>query len=153
MYLAVIAGAVLAACGTDELAELREATSGFQSPEAAVAAGWDLVEGLDNCFDNPGVGGMGIHYINVEMLDGEIDPMLPESFVYMAGPDGELQLGAVEYIVPLDQWSGDQLPSALGQPFHLVEELGVLVLHAWIFEDNPAGTFQDWNPNVSCPAS
>jgi hypothetical protein len=23
-------------------------------------------------------------------------------------------------------------------------------LHAWIWKDNPAGTFEMWNPNVHC---
>lgn len=28
---------------------------------------------------------------------------------------------------------------------------GVYVLHAWIFEHNPAGMFEDWNPRVAYP--
>jgi hypothetical protein len=23
-------------------------------------------------------------------------------------------------------------------------------LHAWIWQNNPAGMFEDWNPTVSC---
>jgi hypothetical protein len=29
----------------------------------------------------------------------------------------------------------------------------VYVLHAWIFEHNPAGMFEDWNPRVVCPTT
>ena len=63
-----------------------------------MTAGWDLVEGLDHCFNNPGVGDMGIHYINVDLLDTTLNPLAPEAMVYQHGPDGELDewVGAVE---------------------------------------------------------
>jgi hypothetical protein len=38
----------------------------------------------------------------------------------------------------------------LGHHLHLNPGLGVYVLHAWIFKNNPAGIFEDWNPNVTC---
>ena len=68
------------------------------------------------------------------------------------GPNG-LQLGAVEYIVPAEPWDAenDELPQLMGQHFHLNENLGVYVLHAWIWMNNSAGIFEDWNPAVSCP--
>jgi hypothetical protein len=139
--------------GQSDLAALRRATAQFHRPEAAQAAGYDLVPGLDHCFDNPGVGGMGIHYINVDLLDLALDPLRPEAMVYVPGPQGQLQLGAVEYIVPAEAWDAenDELPTVLGQHLHLNEALGVYVLHAWVWRNNPAGIFEDWNPNVSCP--
>ena len=33
----------------------------------------------------------------------------------------------------------------------IAEQLGVYILHAWIWKNNPAGMFEDWNPKVSCP--
>jgi hypothetical protein len=140
--------------GQAELAEVRAATASFQQPATAQAAGWDLVTGLDHCFDNPGAGAMGYHYINVNLLDATVDVLQPEAMVYAPGPNGQLQLGAVEYIVPVDAWaaSGNPgLPSALGREFHLNPALGVYVLHAWIWRHNTAGMFEDWNPQVSCP--
>jgi hypothetical protein len=112
------------------------------------------VPGLDYCFNKPGVGAMGFHYINVGLLDLELDPVQPEAMVYAPGPDGLLQLGAVEYIVPADLWDAagnTEPPSLLGRHFHLNSALGVYVLHAWIWKHNPAGMFEDWNPEVSCP--
>src|SRR5512145_1631846 len=82
----------------DDLAELRSATAQFHRPEAAQAAGYDLVPGLDHCFNNPGVGGMGYHYINVDVLDTTVELSRPEAMIYTPSPSG-LQLGAVEYIV------------------------------------------------------
>lgn len=133
-----------------ELDDLREAVGDFQDPAAAEAAGWVLVDGLDHCFDNPGVGGMGFHYINVDLLDLELDPLMPEAMVYYLNADDELVLGAVEWIVPAEPWDAenDELPQVMGRHLHLNEALGVYVMHAWAFLDNPAGTFEDWNPNI-----
>jgi hypothetical protein len=141
--------------GNDELAKVRKATAQFHRTEVAQAAGWDLVPGLDHCFNNPGVGAMGYHYINTALLDTTIDVLQPEAMVYAPGPNGPLQLAAVEYIVPAEAWDAlgtNEPPSALGQHFHLNPTLGVYVLHAWIFKHNPSGMFEDWNPNVVCPA-
>jgi hypothetical protein len=138
------------------LAQLLRVTAQFHEIESAQAAGWDLVEGLDHCFNNPGVGAMGMHYINVALLDTTLDPISPEAMVYQHGPDGELApgVGAVEWIVPVDAWETEgheELPEVMGRHLHLNEKLGVYVLHAWIGFENPAGTFEDWNPDVSCP--
>jgi hypothetical protein len=140
------------AFSASDLAKVREATAQFHRPEVAQAAGYDLVEGLDYCFNNPGTGGMGFHYINTDLLDTNIELLRPEAMVYTPSPNG-LQLGAVEYIVPAAAWDADndELPELLGQHFHLNARLGVYVLHAWIWKNNAAGIFEDWNPVVSCP--
>ncbi len=154
---ALVAGgaAVAVARAGDDLAPVRRATAGFHRTEAAQAAGYDLVEGLDYCFESEGVGGMGFHYINAG-IDLTVDPLQPEAMVYAPGPDGQLQLGAVEYIVPQADWDAagnTEPPSVLGQSFHLNDDLDVYVLHAWIWRNNPSGTFADYNPEVSCPGS
>lgn len=140
------------AFSASDLAKVRAATAQFHRPQAAQDAGYDLVEGLDYCFNNPGTGGMGFHYINTDLLDTNIELLRPEAMVYTPSPDG-LQLGAVEYIIPAALWDAeyDELPELLGQHFHLNERLGVYVLHAWIWKNNAAGIFEDWNPVVSCP--
>jgi len=148
---------ILALGATDEteLAQLRAATAEFHRPEAAQAAGYDLVPGLDHCFDRPGIGGMGYHYINVSILDTTVELSRPEAMVYTPGPDGILQLGAVEYIVPAVAWDAEGYthpPVLFGRFFHLNQALGVYVLHAWAWKNNPSGMFDDWNPNVSCPS-
>ncbi|MCI0394872.1 MAG: hypothetical protein L0332_36420 [Chloroflexi bacterium] len=145
---------IVSATGQSELAQVRAATAQFHQTEAAEAAGYGLVDGLDHCFDNPGVGGMGYHYINTNILDLTVDTQQPEAMVYAPGPNGQLQLAAVEYIVPAADWDAagnSNPPAALGESFHLNEALGVYVLHAWIWRPNSAGMFEDWNPDVSCP--
>ncbi|MCI0579064.1 MAG: hypothetical protein L0331_23050 [Chloroflexi bacterium] len=142
------------AAGQAELAKVRKATARFHRIEAAQAAGYDLRPDLDHCFDNPGVGGMGYHYINTDILDLTLNALRPEAVVYTPGRNGQLRLGAVEYIVPAAEWDAaghTEPPAVLGHHLHLNEKLGVYVLHAWIWRHNPAGVFEDWNPNVSCP--
>jgi hypothetical protein len=143
----------LVSAGQGEWGKVRAANSRYRDPAAAMAAGYTLIEGLDHCFDNPGVGGMGIHYIRAESLDLAVDPRQPEAIVYMPQANGRLKLGAVEYIVPAEAWDNagnTEPPKVLDQTFHLNEALGVYVLHAWLWRSNPAGMFEDWNPKVTC---
>jgi hypothetical protein len=147
--------AVALANRNSDLDAVRAATSHYHRTEVAQANGWDLVPGLDHCFENPGVGAMGFHYINVDILDLTLDATQPEALVYAPGPNGKLMLAAVEYIVPAEPWdaaNGSELPSVLGQNLHLNDALGVYVHHAWVWKHNPAGVFEDWNPEVSCPS-
>ena len=134
------------------LDQVRDATDAYHQVSVAQAAGYNLVSGLDYCFDNPSVGGMGFHYINVAQLDNIIDPLKPEAMVYAPRPNGTLALGAVEYIVPAAAWDAghSQPPKLFGQVFGLEEALGVYELHAWIWRNNPSGVFFEWNPKVSC---
>ena len=151
--LALILVAAVQSSAQSDLAKVREATAQFHRTDAAKAAGYDLVSGLDYCFNNPGVGGMGFHYINTAILDTTVELLHPEAMVYTPSPNG-LQLGAVEYIVPQGPWDdagNTEPPMLMGQHFHLNEQLGVYVLHAWIWKNNSAGIFEDWNPAVSCP--
>jgi len=151
VVLAVVGVSVTFAAGQNELAQVRAATAQFHRTDAAKAAGYTLVPGLDYCFNNPGIGAMGVHLIKTSSLDTTVDALQPEAMVYQPGANGQLELVAVEYIVPAAAWDAagnTQPPSVLGQSFHLNSALGVYVLHAWIWKDNPSGMFEDWNPLV-----
>jgi hypothetical protein len=155
-------------CGNDEdddagpaggatFDDVRDAVAQYDTTQKAQAEGWDLVEDLDHCFDNPGIGAMGFHYIDADRLDTAVDDLAPEALIYapVTGAGGDMELVGVEYIVPAEPWDEENpgvLPVSHGIPFHLNTELGVYVLHAWLFRDNPLGLLQDWNPTVSCPA-
>jgi hypothetical protein len=140
-----------------DLAQVRAAVARYHTPERATAAGWQLLPGLDHCFEHPEAGGMGVHFIDPDQLgNGTLDPSRPEALVFVPGPHGQLRLGAVEYIVPIaDPDDPGEAPSVLGHDLHRLEPVpGVHVwgLHVWLFESNPAGMFADWNPRVSCDA-
>jgi hypothetical protein len=50
----------------------------------------------------------------------------------------------------IDDWQGATPPELLGQRFHPHSFLPIYKLHVWLWRDNPAGMFADWNPKVSC---
>ena len=135
-----------------DMTQLRLATVQFQQLEAAQAAGHRLVPGFDQCLGNSGFGGLGYRYINTGLIDEKIDLLQPEVMVYVPGPNGSRRLAAVEYIVPVAAWHATETgwPQLMGQQFHLNSSLNAYVLNIWVWEDNPAGMFEDWNPKVSC---
>ena len=51
-----------------------------------------------------------------------------------------------------EAWTADEPPSLFGVDFHQHAVLPLWVLHAWLWKDNPAGMFVDYNPKVrTCP--
>ena len=126
-------------------------TARFQSTAAAQAAGYELGPGL--CVADLTFGGLGYRYVNASLVDAQVDFLQPEAMVYITGSNGTLQLGAVEYIVPVPAWnaSNTRWPQIMGHQFHLNPSLNAYVLHIWVWANNSAGMFEDWNPKVSCP--
>lgn len=148
-----------------ELAQVRRVTARFHDLDAALAAGYELgwVDGSGNriitgCvanLANPTEGAMGYHYFNAELMkDLTTDLLQPEVLVYAPGPEGQLRLVAVEWVVRGENSNPEgvsEAPSVLGMPMHvLVPQVGFWIMHAWVWQPNPAGMFEDWNPNVTC---
>lgn len=140
------------AAGPDVVAAML-ATAAFQDVEMAEAAGYASTMDNLGCFENPELGGMGLHYLNESLMDDAVDLATPEALVYELGSDGSIAgLVAHEYIVPVEAWSDSAPPSLFGVDFHQHPVLPLWVLHAWLWKDNPAGMFEDWNPTVRlCP--
>jgi hypothetical protein len=121
---------------------------------------------LDNFQKNVGIfkTPAGVFFINPNLLDTTIDPKHPEALVYRPKANGALKLAALEYIVFKQAWQDAKganapAPSLFGKPFLLSPEpnrFGIpafYALHAWVWKDNPTGTFQPWNPKIKCPSS
>lgn len=143
-----------------DLGTVRAATAQFHRVEVAEQAGHQLGYVapfvLDHCIAHPTAGAMGYHWFDHDGIhDIGIDPLAPEGLVYEPGPNGQLKLVAVEWIVPAKAWhdAGNvEPPSVLGHEMHVLNEaLGWYILHAWVWKHNPAGMFEDWNPEVVCP--
>ena len=129
------------------------ATAGFQDVATAEAAGYASSLDTLGCFQDPSKGGMGLHHIDASLLDATLDPRTPEALVYELGLDGEpIGLVGLEYIVPIEAWSSNKPPRLFGMDLHRHPTLPLWVMHAWLWKDNPRGTFEDWNPAVRlCP--
>lgn len=76
--------------------------------------------------------------------------------MYERLPNGKMHLVAVEWNVSKALWEAEygvgNVPTVLGR------EVGVLnpalnwyILHAWVWQPNPSGMFNNWNPDVTCP--
>ena len=60
-------------------------------------------------------GGMGVHFLNVPLIDGELDPLRPEVLIYERAEDGTLHLAAAEWFVPLE--ASPTAPVLFGREF------------------------------------
>lgn len=132
---------------SDLLKDVRRETSRFNSTQQAIRA--DYAE-THECVAVPGLGGMGQHWPNFDLVDPVFDPLRPEVLLYEPGPNGKPKLVAVEYVVIK---AGQPWPTFDGHPF---DDGGTPVaaphwsLHVWLHKDNPNGIFTPFNPDVSC---
>jgi hypothetical protein len=149
LSVAVTPHLALAQPDVDEwLKAVRQATVRFHSTTQALKAGY---QPDNHCVSVLGLGGMGYHWVRPSLVDDVFDPLQPEVLLYATGPDGELELVAIEYIV-IDADQGR--PSLAGHPFDIGGTplpAPHYSLHAWLYEENPSGIFARFNPNISCP--
>jgi hypothetical protein len=163
-------GGVTDPAALKDLATVRETTAKYHDVNVALADGYvSTVE----CVEVPGLGGMGIHYVNFGLLgDLQVDPLAPEVLLYVPSDEG-LKLVAVEYLMtalantpsgPMPWFEHDPPPDGFvttppalfGQTFngpmagHGPGEPWHYELHTWVWQANPVGIFADFNPNVSC---
>ncbi len=139
---------------------VRDVTEPYHNVEAAMKAGYGLLFG---CVSGGDFGAMGLHFVNTSLVfdKGELDVATPEIVLYEPLPNGHVRITGVDYLVLAADWDAKypgQPPQLMGQLFHLFESpnrFGLpafYTLHVWAWKDNPAGTFGNWNPAVSCDA-
>ena len=134
-----------------DLATLRAATARFHRYDVAKNAGYTFLF-MDMCMEDQSsarLGGMGNHYVNPALLDGSVDVGNPEALLYEPGPNGQLKLVGVEYVIPKDKWTSAEPPMLFGQQFTL-NAFDLWALHVWASKNNPSGLYAAWNPLVSC---
>jgi hypothetical protein len=143
-----VQGAKLSAEENRQLAELRRITAPFHNFEHAAEGGYGTP--ITPCWEHRTQGAMGYHYGNPELIDGTVNLLEPEVLMYEPGAGGQMRLVGMEYIVPIDDWSGASPPRLLGQDFHPHSFLPIYKLHIWLWRENERGLYADWNPKVSC---
>jgi hypothetical protein len=164
----------------DQLAAIRQANDQYQSVAVAVSAGFvsdGMCIDAGMVGAPAALGAMGIHYANGARLgitqteplvsgnDGVVDPEKPEIMIYEPQADGGMKLVAVEYLVFEAAWkaAGNTNPPTLfGQEFVYMKDNPATSpheahgfephyeLHVWLYRDNPAGMFAEFNPSVAC---
>lgn len=149
---APVAAAQFAASGApalnDAIATLQRVTAPYHNIEAAFADGFVL---LHPCEERPDEGPVGTVYVHfARLLDGVIDPALPDALIYEPGRNGQQKLVGVEFAIPYPMWTEPAPPTFMGATFQPEDEFGVFALHAWVWRSNPEGMFAESNPRVSC---
>jgi hypothetical protein len=134
----------------DALATLQRVTARYHRLSAAQEDGFVL---LHPCEARGNEGPVGTVYVQMgRLLDGVIDPELPDALIYEPRKDDEPRLVGVEFAIPYPLWNQQEPPTFLGATFQREDEFGVFALHAWVWRNNPAGLFAETNPSVSCGA-
>jgi hypothetical protein len=177
LLLASQAGAAFA-CGQCDpggtMAAAHAVTAKYHSLNLAKKSGYSILADAAGvtCIAEPQMGAMGVHYVQGDLAkDPSIDAARPEALVYAPDSHGGLHLAALEYVVIKSDWDAKQPqppslgvdaretaapPILFGHEFNFTDapnRYGLppfYSLHAWIWKDNPAGTFEMWNPSVNC---
>jgi hypothetical protein len=148
-----------AQAGASPLVEkVRRATSRYVDMQVALREGWIQAT---PCVSGPNDGAMGVHFLKPDRLhDGALNADEPEMLIYEPGAHGTYRLVGVEYIVIASEFAARNAPgSAPSVDGHLANFVpepnryglpAFYEMHAWAWEDNPNGTFSDWNSRVSC---
>ena len=150
------------------------ATAKYNSLDLAKKSGYSILADAAGitCIAEPEMGAMGTHYVNGDLVkDPAIDAKHPEALVYAPDRQGGLHLAALEYVVIKADWDAEQPkppslgvgasetpapPVLFGHEFNFTDapnRYGLppfYSLHAWIWKENPMGTFEMWNPSVQC---
>ncbi len=138
--------------------KVRAATERFRNINAATAAGF--VQATP-CVSGPDFGAMGVHFVLPARVNGAVlSADQPEALIYEPQPSGAFRLVGVEFIILADLWASQHpngdTPALEGNLLNYIaapNRYGLpsfYELHVWAWEQNPVGTFADWNTLVTC---
>jgi hypothetical protein len=144
--------------------KVRAALEKYQDPYVAVRDGYLSTIGCVH-YPKPGgagqiafpTGGMGIHFLNPELIAPVPDPMRPAILLYEPNGD-KLRLVGAEWFIPLSTGVKER-PTLFGQPFDgpmegheplMPHSTHHYDLHVWLWKENPAGLFKPTNPTLTC---
>lgn len=138
--------------------KVKRATARYRDLKVALYEHWTPAT---PCVSGPSTGAMGVHFVLPERLgDAAVYADAPEALIYEPQPNGSMRLVGVEFILFAANWATAHpeggAPKLEG---HLMNYVGApnrygldafYELHVWAWEDNPEGSFADWNTNVTC---
>ena len=143
---------------TPLIAKVRAATARFIDINQAFHAGF--VTGTP-CVSGPDAGAMGVHLVMVSRITSLVlDPTQPQALIYEPNADGTMRLVGVEFIVLENVWAlanpAGGVPALDGNLMNYVgapNRYGLPAfyeLHVWAWQNNPKGSYADWNTQVTC---
>ena len=139
--------------------KVHKATAQFRDINAALAAGFAQAT---PCVSGPDFGAMGVHFVlGSRITAGTLNATEPEALINEPLPNGAFRLVGVEFIILASVWQS-QNPGSTATPAldgHLMNFVDApnryglpafYELHVWAWEQNPVGSFADWNTHVTC---
>ncbi len=125
-----------------ELQQARASTARYRHLKNAIKDGYEDIHVV--------VQGMGHHYMKKVLVDGTFDYRNPEILVYNMNHDGEMELVAVEYAVPIPVTPNAAPAGFTGNQDVWDKNIGfdLYLLHAWVWSFIPLGVFNPTNPDV-----
>ena len=125
-----------------QLQEVRKATAIYHDIKHAFDDGYADI--------NVVVPNMGYHFMKSAIVNAVFEVDKPEILVYNKTAQGNFDLVAVEYAVPISL-SPDSAPEGFigsSDVWERNETFGLWLCHAWVWQFNPDGVFHDTNPLV-----
>ncbi|HEV2229435.1 MAG TPA: hypothetical protein VGR86_10800 [Steroidobacteraceae bacterium] len=153
---------LIAAAGADHstplIDKVRDATARYLDINQAFRDGF--VTGTP-CVSGPDAGAMGIHLVLPARIGaGVLDATEPEALIYEPMSDGTMRLVGVEFIVLESVWASNNpnggVPALEGNLLNYVaapNRYGLPAfyeIHVWAWQNNPQGSYADWNTQVTC---
>jgi hypothetical protein len=113
------------------------------------------------CVSGPDTGAMGVHLVLPSRINsGVLSPGQPQALIYEPMADGAMRLVGVEFIVLESVWAPNNPPNSVpaleGNLLNYIaypNRYGLPAfyeIHVWAWEDNPKGSYADWNTHVTC---
>ncbi|MFZ1098378.1 MAG: hypothetical protein WAN26_03110 [Steroidobacteraceae bacterium] len=116
------------------------------------------------CVSGPDTGAMGVHLVLPSRLSPTevlLDATQPQALIYEPKADGSWRLVGVEFIVLETAWAASNPPANSGPALqgNLLNYIpypnryglpAFYEMHVWAWQDNPKGTYADWNTQVTC---
>jgi hypothetical protein len=150
---------IAAADGTTPLVDkVRGATARYVDINVAFKEGFVVAT---PCVSGPDTGAMGVHLVLPARINsGVLNPQQPQALIYEPMADGAMRLVGVEFIVLENVWApnnpANSVPALEGNLLNYIaapNRYGLPAfyeIHVWAWEDNPKGSYADWNTHVTC---
>jgi hypothetical protein len=138
--------------------KVRNATARYLDINVALADGFVPAT---PCVSGPDTGAMGVHFVLPARISGGVlNAEQPEALIYEPMSNGAMRLVGVEFIVLESVWAaknpGGGVPALDGNLLNYIgapNRYGLPAfyeIHVWAWQDNPKGSYADWNTRVTC---
>ena len=150
--------AAVADGATPLIDKVRNATARYMDINVALGEGFVLAT---PCVSGPDTGAMGVHLVLPSRISsGALNPEQPQALIYEPMANGAMRFVGVEFIVLEQVWAANSpkggVPALEGNLLNYIgapNRYGLPAfyeIHVWAWENNPKGSYADWNTQVTC---